>query len=106
MAFGLKSIDRARHFWWRVLVVILLAAQFGVGLHQIEHRLKPDVVADDTCVVCQSAANMHAGPEPVTFVPPVAALIDRVQPFSAISPEQPFRLSGFRPRGPPRSTSA
>ena len=32
MAFGLKSIDRARRLCWRALVVVLLAAQVAVGV--------------------------------------------------------------------------
>src|SRR5437879_1751440 len=106
MTFGLAFINRTRRLWWRVLVVVLLAAQVAVGLHQIEHRLKPGTVADDSCVVCQSAANLHAGPEPIAIVPPVAALLDRIQPLSAVLPAPLFRTSAFRPRGPPPNASA
>ena len=86
---------------WALVAALLLAAQFGLLLHQANHHLRADVVATDECALCSVAAGMTAAPAPPLLLLPVFILL------AIMTLPVPVRLRArrvalsFRSRAPP-----
>ncbi len=97
---------RSRGWLWSFLVALLLAAQVGLGVHQLQHRLNPEIIANDDCKLCQFASQATEGPEPIVVLPP-ALVVAEVIALSAQAVRTAQRpVAGFRSRAPPIGISA
>ncbi len=96
---------RRRPWLWSLVVSMLLAAQVALGVHQLEHRLNPDIVTTDECALCHFASASTAGPEPQAVVPPTLNVVEYVEPAAQTLPLTARRVAGFRSRAPPTSLS-
>ena len=103
--FGLHTLRRS--FVWAAIVTVLLTAQFGLAVHQLEHRLHPDIAAiADDCIACQFASSLSDGP-PVSFVAmPIGVDLGTLVPGTHILLRPQESHSGFQSRAPPHSVSA
>ena len=103
---NISAFIKIRGWLWSFLVALLLAAQVGLGVHQLQHRLNPDVVASDDCKLCQFASHATAGPEPIIILPPslIIAIIITLSAQSFFTAQR--STAGFRSRAPPRIFSA
>lgn len=86
---------------WALFAGLLIAAQFGMMLHQARHHMRPDVVSTDECVLCQVAANMATGPAAPLLVIPVFILLAIVTVQPATAPRFVRATASFRSRAPP-----
>ena len=92
--------------WWFFLVPLLLAAQVALGVHQLEHRLNPDLLAGDECAVCQFASTMAPAPEPMAIVPPAELFFAVLLPEAVQALRPAASPAGFNSRAPPAALSA
>lgn len=88
---------------WALVAGLLIAAQFGLALHQAQHHMRPDVVAGDDCALCQMTAGMATGPAAPLLVLPVFILLAVVSIPAAAAPVRARVTSPFRSRAPPVS---
>ena len=86
---------------WALLAGLLIAAQLGMMLHQSQHRMRPDVISADECVLCQVAANMATGPAAPLLVLPMFVLLAIVAVQPVAVPRRAPVTSSFRSRAPP-----
>lgn len=86
---------------WALVAGLLIAAQLGLMLHQAQHHLRPDVVATDSCAICQVTAGMSTGPAAPLLVLPVFILLAIVAQAPATAPARVRVPSSFRSRAPP-----
>lgn len=102
---SISTFIKSRGWLWSFLVALLLAAQVGLGVHQLQHRLNSDAVASDDCKLCQFASHVTTGPEPIVILPPTLIVAEVLtlptQDFFAV--ERP--VAGFRSRAPPHAIS-
>ena len=102
---AIRAIRRSR--LWSFVVPLLLLAQLALALHQLNHRIHPEITGlGNDCTLCHFASNMAAAPEPTTFVPPVLSASDRIVAAPQAAPRQNWSTSGFRSRAPPLPVSA
>ncbi|MBY0510162.1 MAG: hypothetical protein K2P94_08395 [Rhodospirillaceae bacterium] len=92
-----------RNRLWSLVVALLIVAQVALAIHQIGHRLNPDLRASDECSLCQFASAMTDGPQALTIVVPTFVVIERLELAPAATPPLPNSVSGFRSRAPPVS---
>lgn len=81
---------------WAWLIALLVAAQFGLLIHQSQHHLNPAIRAGDDCTLCQFAHGMASAPAGPILVLPVfvflgvaAAVV--AAPLRLVRPAAPFR---------------
>jgi hypothetical protein len=100
------SSFRAAQRWpkaWAWVIALLVAAQFGLLLHQSQHHLNPNILAGDECTLCQFADGMTTGPAAPMLVLPVFVLLGTAMlaVYTALR-IVPVALP-FRSRAPPLS---
>ena len=102
--FILKTLRRS--CVWTAVAVMLLAAQFGLAVHQLEHRLHPDIatIADD-CIACQFASTLSDGPSVDAAVMPIDIDLGTLVPGTHLFLRPQQLQSGFRSRAPPNVVS-
>lgn len=88
---------------WALVAGLLIAAQFGLMLHQAQHHLRADMVAADDCALCQVTAGMTTGSAPPLLVLPVFILLAVVSLPLFAAPVQRRLPASFRSRAPPVS---
>jgi hypothetical protein len=98
-------LKRRKPWLWSLVVSLLLAAQVALGVHQLEHRLNPDLVTSDDCALCHFASAATAGPEPQIIVPPTLTMVERIEFTLPTLPLIARDVAGFRSRAPPVSVS-
>lgn len=86
---------------WALVAGLLIAAQFGLMLHQAQHHMRPDVIAADDCALCQITAGMTTGPAAPLLVLPVFILLAVISPPLSAAPARARVRSSFRSRAPP-----
>lgn len=87
---------------WALVAGLLIAAQLGLMLHQAQHHMRPDVVATDSCALCQVTAGMTTGPAAPLLVLPAFLLLAIVsQAPATAAPVRARAPSSFRSRAPP-----
>lgn len=91
---------------WSFLAALLLVAQVGLGVHQLQHRLNPDIIASDDCTLCHFASHATPGPEPVVVLPPVLVVAEVVALPAQDLLDAQRSAAGFRSRAPPYIISA
>jgi hypothetical protein len=101
-----NTLARRRHPFWAMVAALLLVGQVALGIHQLEHRLNPDLLAGDDCAVCQFASTATAGPAPIDVVVPVVFTYERRIPAAQDLAPAVRRVSAFRSRAPPVLSAA
>lgn len=99
---NISAFIKSRGWLWSFLVALLLAAQVGLGVHQLQHSLSPDVVASDDCKLCQFASHATTGPEPIVILPPSLIIAVIVTLSAQVFFTAQRSAAGFRSRAPPR----
>ncbi len=99
------TILKPRNRLWSFVVALLLAAQVALGIHQLEHRLHPELSASNECSLCQFASAMLDGPQAPAIVVPTFAFIERLESIPEATPTLGNAVAGFRSRAPPISVS-
>ena len=84
-------------------IALLVAAQFGLLVHQSQHHLSPAVRGDD-CNFCQFASAMATGPAAVLVVLPVLILLGTAAQAVYTAPRIANVALSFRSRAPPFSS--
>ena len=88
---------------WVAVIGLMLALQIGVLVHESQHHLRGDVVAQDDCALCQVAGSMSAPPAPPVLSAPVMVLVA----ITVTAPTRVLRAARailpFRSRAPPAS---
>jgi peptidoglycan/LPS O-acetylase OafA/YrhL len=101
------TVEPPRRRAWPWLLLVLIAAQFALLVHQFEHHTHFDVAnTTEDCALCSFASGMAAAPPTQSIAAPFfttsavlfAALADVVATASL--------TIGFFARGPPASLSA
>jgi hypothetical protein len=103
---GILVSLRAAQRWpkaWAWVVALLVAAQFGLLLHQSQHHLNPKVRTSDDCTLCQFAQNMTTGPAAPILVLPVFILLGAAVLAVYTAPRVVPIALPFRSRAPPLS---
>src|SRR5690349_18710773 len=99
-ATGMNWITHSRS--WRLVVIpLLLVAQLALGIHQIQHRLNPDLAAGDDCALCHFASSMAAAPAAPVIVLPLMVVIAIVLLPATLLPQLARAPLPFRSRAPP-----
>lgn len=93
-----------RNRLWSLVVALLLAAQVALGVHQVSHRLNPDLRAGDECSLCQFASAMVDGPQPQAVIVPTFVVVERLEVIAETCPTLRYAVAGFRSRAPPPSS--
>ncbi len=98
------TVRRRRTWLWMLLV--LIAAQFALLLHQFEHHTHFEVTTTEDCALCSFASGMAAAPPTQSIAIPLftSALILFAAFTDTLTP-RPAAL-GFFARGPPAPLSA
>ena len=103
---GLIAYFRAAQRWpkaWAWVVTVLVAAQFGLLLHQSQHHLNANIRTGDECTLCQFAQGMTAGPAAPILVLPVLVLLGTAILAVYTAPRIAPVALPFRSRAPPTS---
>lgn len=103
---NISALIKSRGWLWSFLVALLLAAQVGLGVHQLQHRLSPDVVASDDCKLCQFASQATPAPDPIVILPPVLVVAAILAFLARDLLAAQHVAAGFRSRAPPVKISA
>ena len=88
---------------WTWVIALLVAAQFGLLIHQSQHHLNPAVRTSDDCTLCQFAQAMAAAPAGPIVVLPVLVLLGTVIFEPRTAPRDARIALPFRSRAPPGS---
>lgn len=104
MNVSLQALRRS--LFWAVVAAVALVAQFGLAIHQLEHRFHPDVaaVAED-CIACQFSSTMAEGPSSNAAPIPLDVELGSIVPVGQFLPRQEDSPSNFHSRAPPSSVS-
>jgi hypothetical protein len=105
-ATGILASFRAAQRWpkaWAWIVALLVAAQFGLLLHQSQHHLNPNIWMGDDCTLCQFAQSMTTGPAAPILVLPVFILLGTAVLATYTAPRIVPVALPFRSRAPPLS---
>ncbi len=103
---GVLSYFRAAQRWpkaWAWIVALLVAAQFGLLLHQSQHHLNANIRTGDDCTLCQFAQGMTTGPAAPMVVLPVFILLGTAVLARYAAPRVVPVALPFRSRAPPLS---
>jgi hypothetical protein len=90
---------------WTLVVALLMAAQFGLLLHQTQHHLHPGVTAADNCALCQVTAGATTGPAGPLLILPAFILIATITRAVMVLPRRAAVAAAFQSRAPPASHS-
>ena len=88
---------------WSLAVVLMVAIQFGLLVHQSQHHLNRDARLADDCTLCQVTAAMTDGAAPPVLILPVFVLLGIVVQTTYSAPRSLRVVHSFRSRAPPRS---
>ena len=91
---------------WSFVIALLVAAQFALAVHTLEHKFNPDLAAQgEECALCQVASTMAPGPATEPLATPNFYVFVSVLAFISPLPCAVASPAGFRSRAPPLSVS-
>ena len=90
---------------WSFVIAVLMAAQFALAFHSLEHKFNPDAAPGDECALCQVASTMALGPTAELVAAPVRLVFVGVDVVVLDAPREAASPAGFRSRAPPLSLS-
>ncbi len=102
--FSLKTLRRS--CIWAAIAAVLLTAQIGLAVHQLEHRLHPDIAAiADDCTACQFSSALSDGPPANAVIMPIGIDLGTLAPGSHVLLGLRKSPAGFHSRAPPYTVS-
>lgn len=104
MNISLQSLRRS--FFWAVVAAVAVVAQFGLAVHQLEHRFHPDIasIAED-CIACQFSSAMVGGPTSSAAPTPIGIELGSIVPTERVLLWWEDSPNSFHSRAPPSPVS-